>query len=42
VCILEAMKMENHIAATREGTVAEVSVSKGDVVEVGQRLVVIE
>jgi biotin carboxyl carrier protein len=36
------MKMENHIVATRDGTVAEVAVSKGDVVETGQALVVIE
>src|SRR5207247_5937044 len=39
VLILEAMKMENHITATREGTVSEVSVSKGDVVDMGQPLV---
>jgi acetyl-CoA/propionyl-CoA carboxylase biotin carboxyl carrier protein len=42
VCILEAMKMENHIAATREGKVTEVSVSKGDVVDTGQPMVFIE
>jgi acetyl-CoA/propionyl-CoA carboxylase biotin carboxyl carrier protein len=42
LCILEAMKMENHIVATRDGTVADVKVSKGDVVETGQRMVVIE
>jgi acetyl-CoA/propionyl-CoA carboxylase biotin carboxyl carrier protein len=42
VCILEAMKMENHIAATQEGTVASVAVSPGDVVETGQALVTIE
>jgi acetyl-CoA/propionyl-CoA/long-chain acyl-CoA carboxylase, biotin carboxylase, biotin carboxyl carrier protein len=42
VCILEAMKMENHIAATQDGTVSEVRVAKGDVVETGQPLVVIE
>jgi biotin carboxyl carrier protein len=42
LCILEAMKMENHIVATRDGTVADVRVSKGDVVETGQRMVVIE
>jgi acetyl-CoA/propionyl-CoA carboxylase biotin carboxyl carrier protein len=41
VCILEAMKMENHIAAHRDGTVTEVSISKGDVVETGQRMVAI-
>jgi acetyl-CoA/propionyl-CoA carboxylase biotin carboxyl carrier protein len=42
VCILEAMKMENHIATTRDGTVTEVAVSKGDVVEIGQRMIVVE
>jgi acetyl-CoA/propionyl-CoA carboxylase biotin carboxyl carrier protein len=42
VCILEAMKMENHIAATSTGKVAEVAVSKGDVVDMGQPLVFIE
>ncbi len=41
VCILEAMKMENHIAAHRDGTVAEVSITKGDVVETGQPMVAI-
>jgi biotin carboxyl carrier protein len=42
VCILEAMKMENHIVAAREGTVTEVAVSKGDVVDTGQPLAVLE
>jgi len=42
VVILEAMKMENHIAATKDGTVMEVSVAKGDVVETGQPLAVIK
>ncbi|MDQ4006156.1 MAG: biotin/lipoyl-binding protein [Actinomycetota bacterium] len=42
VCILEAMKMENHIAATQDGTVAEVAVAAGDVVETGQIIVAIE
>jgi biotin carboxyl carrier protein len=42
VAILEAMKMENHIAATQEGTVSEIVVKKGDVVENGQRLIVID
>ena len=39
VCILEAMKMENHIAATQEGTVASVDVKAGDVVQAGQGLI---
>ena len=42
ICILEAMKMENHVPAGSDGTVAKVSVSKGDVVEIGQPLAVIE
>jgi acetyl-CoA/propionyl-CoA carboxylase biotin carboxyl carrier protein len=42
VCVLEAMKMENHIAATLDGTVALVSVKAGDVVQTGQTLVAIE
>jgi acetyl-CoA/propionyl-CoA carboxylase biotin carboxyl carrier protein len=39
VCVLEAMKMENHIAATSDGTVANVAVSAGDVVDTGQVLI---
>jgi biotin carboxyl carrier protein len=42
VCILEAMKMENHIVATQEGTVTGVEVSSGSVVEIGQTLVTVE
>jgi acetyl-CoA/propionyl-CoA carboxylase biotin carboxyl carrier protein len=42
VCILEAMKMENHIVATREGKVMDVAVSKGDIVDTGQPLAVLE
>jgi acetyl-CoA/propionyl-CoA carboxylase biotin carboxyl carrier protein len=42
VCILEAMKMENHIPATHDGTVKEVAVAKGDVVDTGQPLVLID
>lgn len=39
--VLEAMKMENEIVATESGTVAQVAVSKGAVVETGTPLVVI-
>lgn len=39
--VLEAMKMENEIVATKAGTVAQVAVSKGAVVETGAPLVVI-
>jgi acetyl-CoA/propionyl-CoA carboxylase biotin carboxyl carrier protein len=42
VLILEAMKMENHIAATRDGTIGELPVQVGQVVETGQTLAVIE
>jgi acetyl-CoA/propionyl-CoA carboxylase biotin carboxyl carrier protein len=42
VCILEAMKMENHIPALLQGTVADVLVKAGDVVQAGQTLAVIE
>ena len=39
--VLEAMKMENEITATKSGTVAQVAVTKGQVVETGSPLVVI-
>ena len=39
--ILEAMKMENEIASTKSGTVAQIVVSQGAVVETGSPLVVI-
>lgn len=39
--VLEAMKMENEIVTTKSGTVAQVAVSKGAVVETGAPLVVI-
>ena len=39
--VLEAMKMENEVAATKAGTVAQVVVTKGQVVETGSPLVVI-
>lgn len=39
--VLEAMKMENEIVATKSGTVAQVAVSKGAVVETGAPLVII-
>jgi len=42
VCILEAMKMENHINAEKAGTVAEVRVAPGDSVGSGDVVVVIE
>jgi acetyl-CoA/propionyl-CoA carboxylase biotin carboxyl carrier protein len=42
VCILEAMKMENHINADFAGTVREVKVAVGDTVGAGDVVVVIE
>ena len=39
--VLEAMKMENEVSATKSGTVAQISVTKGAVVETGTPLVVI-
>lgn len=39
--ILEAMKMENEIVASRSGTVAQILVNKGAVVETGTPLAVI-
>ncbi len=42
ICILEAMKMENHIATTREGEVTDLPIRPGQVVETGQLLAVID
>ena len=42
VTILEAMKMELPVVATTSGTVKEVKCNKGDAVEAGAVLVVIE
>jgi acetyl-CoA/propionyl-CoA carboxylase biotin carboxyl carrier protein len=42
VCVLEAMKMENHITAEVAGVVAEVRVGPGDTVGAGDVVVVIE
>ena len=42
VCVLEAMKMENHINADRAGTVLEVKVEPGDTVGAGDVLAVID
>ena len=39
--VLEAMKMENEISATKSGPVAQINVTKGAVVETGTPLVVI-
>jgi acetyl-CoA/propionyl-CoA carboxylase biotin carboxyl carrier protein len=42
VCVLEAMKMENNIAAEKAGTVKEIKVAPGDSVGSGDVVVVIE
>jgi acetyl-CoA/propionyl-CoA carboxylase biotin carboxyl carrier protein len=42
ILVLEAMKMENHIAAGRAGTVTEIRVAAGDSVGTGDILAVIE
>jgi len=42
VCVLEAMKMENNIAADKSGTVAEIKVEPGQSVGAGDIVVVIE
>src|SRR6266511_771718 len=41
VCILEAMKMENHIQASRDGVVEQVLVQPGQIVDTNQTLIVI-
>jgi acetyl-CoA/propionyl-CoA carboxylase biotin carboxyl carrier protein len=42
LCVLEAMKMENDVVASRGGSVTSVAVSEGDSVDMGDLLVVIE
>jgi acetyl-CoA/propionyl-CoA carboxylase biotin carboxyl carrier protein len=42
VCILEAMKMENHIASPREGEITDLPIRPGQVVETGQLMAVID
>jgi acetyl-CoA/propionyl-CoA carboxylase, biotin carboxylase, biotin carboxyl carrier protein len=42
ICILEAMKMENHVPANREGEVTDLPIHAGQVVETGQVLAVID
>ncbi len=39
--VLEAMKLENSITATMDGTVSEILVAEGDVVNQGQPLIVL-
>ena len=42
LCVLEAMKMENEIIAPRNGTIIQVMVEQGSIVDKGDGLVVIE
>ena len=42
ICVLEAMKMENSIAAEKAGTVTEVRISVGDSVGGGDVVAVVE
>ena len=42
VCVLEAMKMENEIPATKDGKITSVLASKGSSVNTGDVLVTIE
>lgn len=42
LCILESMKMENPIVAPVSGTVVEVGVTSGTMVEAGKPIAVIE
>jgi acetyl-CoA/propionyl-CoA carboxylase biotin carboxyl carrier protein len=42
ICLLEAMKMENAVAAEKDGVVKEVRVSAGDPVGAGDVVAVIE
>jgi acetyl-CoA/propionyl-CoA carboxylase biotin carboxyl carrier protein len=42
LCIVEAMKMENEVAADRAGTVGRLAVAVGDAVSIGQTICVIE
>ena len=39
--VLEAMKLENSITATMDGTVSEILIAEGDVVNQGQPLIVL-
>ena len=42
LCVLEAMKMENEIVASKEGVVTKVNVGQGSIVDKSEVLVVIE
>ncbi len=42
ICIIEAMKMETEVKATKSGIVKAVNISKGDRVAPGESLIEIE
>ncbi|WP_440006130.1 acetyl-CoA carboxylase biotin carboxylase subunit [Halomicrococcus sp. SG-WS-1] len=42
VCVLEAMKMENDVVASRGGTVTQVAIGEGDSVDMGDTLVLVD
>jgi acetyl-CoA/propionyl-CoA carboxylase, biotin carboxylase, biotin carboxyl carrier protein len=42
ICVLEAMKMENNIAAEKAGTIKEIKVAVGDSVGSGDVVAVID
>jgi len=42
ICIVEAMKMENEVAAHRSGTIVDVAVAAGQPVSSGQPICTIE
>lgn len=42
VCIIEAMKLMNEVTATESGTIKEILVENGDLVEYGQPLFTVE
>jgi acetyl-CoA/propionyl-CoA carboxylase biotin carboxyl carrier protein len=42
ICVLEAMKMENDVVASRGGTVSQIAISEGQSVDMGDVLVVLE
>jgi acetyl-CoA/propionyl-CoA carboxylase biotin carboxyl carrier protein len=42
VCVVEAMKMENEVAAPRAGVVTELSVAAGEPITTGQVICVIK
>jgi biotin carboxyl carrier protein len=41
ICVVEAMKMENEVHASRSGRVSDLSVGPGDPVKTGQVICVI-